>query len=104
MLTTKTPKTPKRYTCERCDYISCNKKDYMRHLQTDKHLMLTNANDNANNANNNANEKTPNNDCTCECGKYFKHKSSLSRHRQKCTYINDTDVPVKEEKKIVNEI
>ena len=34
-----------------------------------------------------------------ECGKYFKHKSSLSRHRQKCTYINDTDVPVKEEKK-----
>ena len=76
MLTTKTQKTPKRYTCEKCDYISCNKKDYMRHLQTDKHLMLTNANDNANNAN----EKTPNNDCTCECGKYFKHKSSLSRH------------------------
>ena len=89
MLTNKTPKNPKKYSCETCNYISSNKKDYVRHLQTDKHIMLTNANENANNAN----EKTPNNDCICECGKFFKHKSSLSRHRQKCTYINDTVIP-----------
>lgn len=91
----KSRKTPKNFYCECCDYVTCRESEYTRHLSTRKHKMLTNANENANNAN----EKTPNNDCTCECGKYFKHKSSLSRHRQKCTYINDTDVPVKEEKK-----
>lgn len=95
----KSRKTPKNFYCECCDYVTCRESEYTRHLSTRKHKMLTNANENANNANNNANEKTPNNDCTCECGKYFKHKSSLSRHRQKCTYINDTDIPVKEEKK-----
>lgn len=94
----KSRKTPKNFYCECCHYVTCRESEYTRHLSTRKHKMLTNANENANNANNNANEKTPNNDCTCECGKYFKHKSSLSRHRQKCTYINDTDVPVKEEK------
>ena len=91
----KSRKTPKNFYCEGCDYVTCRESEYTRHLSTRKHKMLTNANENANNAN----EKTPNNDCTCECGKYFKHKSSLSRHRLKCSYINDTDVPVKEEKK-----
>ena len=91
----KSRKTPKNFYCEGCDYVTCRESEYIRHLSTRKHKMLTNANENANNAN----EKTPNNDCICECGKYFKHKSSLSRHRQKCSYINDTDVPVKEEKK-----
>ena len=85
----KSRKTPKNFYCESCHYVTCRESEYIRHLSTRKHKLLTIANENANNAN----EKAPNNDCICECGKFFKHKSSLSRHRQKCTYINDTVIP-----------
>lgn len=98
MLKRKPHKTPIKYSCEICDFISSNKKDYVRHLDTDKHKMLTNANKDANYANKNANEKT-HDSCICDCGKIFKHKSSLSRHRMKCSYINDDDVVTKVEKK-----
>ena len=31
------PKNPQNYECVKCDYITCNKKDYAKHLQTQKH-------------------------------------------------------------------
>ena len=31
------PKKPQKYFCEICNYESCNKKDYDRHLMTLKH-------------------------------------------------------------------
>ena len=67
----KSPKIPKKYFCEKCDLITCNKKDFEKHLQTKKH--------NANNLVNNVNNKI-----TCNCGKFFLHKSSLSRHIRNC--------------------
>ena len=30
-------KNPKIFVCEHCDFLSSNKKDYIRHLQTIKH-------------------------------------------------------------------
>ena len=38
---TKIPKNPFKYFCEFCDYKSCNKKDYNKHLLTDKHKIMT---------------------------------------------------------------
>ena len=37
MLTKKSPKIPKNYLCDCCDYITNNKKDYTKHLLTAKH-------------------------------------------------------------------
>lgn len=35
---TKNPKKPIEYSCDTCDFITHNKKDYTRHLSTTKHL------------------------------------------------------------------
>ena len=34
MITKKPQKTPKKFFCEKCDFVSNNKKDYTRHLST----------------------------------------------------------------------
>ena len=68
----KNPKTPKNYFCKICDFYTSNKKDFDRHNLTDKHLSLTNPN-----------VKTPNSQLyTCNCGKEYKHSSSLCAHKK----------------------
>ena len=36
------PKIPKIFSCEKCDYNCRNKKDFNKHLLTTKHKILTN--------------------------------------------------------------
>ena len=77
----KNPKKPLKYICEKCHFNTYNKKDYTRHLSTDKHISLTNPN-----------LKTPKNPIfNCICGKSYKHSSSLCGHKKKCCYIEDTN-------------
>ena len=94
MLTQKTPKNPKDFCCKICDFVSYNKKDYIRHLATDKHKMLTNVD-----------KKTPKNPkpFQCECGKQYKHRQSLSVHKKKCKIINNEILEKTSENKIINE-
>jgi len=68
-----TPKNPFNFCCKNCHFTSCNKKDYTRHLLTNKHKNLTNPN-----------IKTPENPFLCICGKSYKHSSSLSKHKKTC--------------------
>ena len=71
------PKIPKikskkitlKYFCEKCDYSTLNKKDYNKHLDTQKHV-------------NNYQNKTK---YKCSCGKSYKHASSLWKHKNKCS-------------------
>ena len=79
----------KKYQCVFCDFISINKSDYKRHLSTDKHKRLTNANKNT--------EISENQVFTCNCGRIYKHKSSLSKHKSKCQY--NLDLVIKTENK-----
>jgi hypothetical protein len=71
-------KTP-IFFCEKCDFKCCKESDYSRHLETNKHKLLTNAN-----------KKTPKNaDCTkqqfvCICGNVYKFASSFCYHKKKC--------------------
>jgi len=74
-------KTPnyknKKFFCEVCTF-GCNKKsDFNRHISTYKHI-------NATNAISDAIKKTPITICCKICGKVFKHKSSLYRHKKNC--------------------
>lgn len=80
MLTKKSPKIPKNYLCDCCDYITSNKKDYTKHLLTAKHKKANNAND--------VSIKI----YECNCGRIYKHLSSYSRHKKKCfsEYENDS--------------
>ena len=79
MLTIKTPKNSKKLICETCDFKCSNKQDYNRHLSTRKHKMLTDVDINVDNL-------VPKNAkaFTCECGKEYKYRQSLSVHKKKC--------------------
>jgi hypothetical protein len=37
-----TPKKPQNFECLNCDFFTCNKKDFDRHISTQKHQILTN--------------------------------------------------------------
>jgi hypothetical protein len=73
--TEKIPKNPKKYECTVCYYNTYSNKDYNKHLSTDKHKRLTNTIEKS--------LKIPK-IYKCECGKEYKHNSSLFNHRKKC--------------------
>jgi hypothetical protein len=83
----KIPKKSPKYSCSKCNYNTCSKKDFSKHLLTKKHLMVTNPN--------NPNEKIPKNPHTinhvCECGKIYSHQSSLCAHKKKCIIISNKE-------------
>jgi hypothetical protein len=75
------PKKP-QFFCEKCSFITNNKKDYNKHISTRKHLRMT--------------EGLPKNpekpqSFFCNCGKSYKYKQGLWKHTQKCNYINKTN-------------
>ena len=68
-------KSPKIYHCKKCYYTCRNKYDFNKHLSTTKHKMLQNAT-----------KMLQENRQICPCGKAYKHRPSLTRHKKKCTY------------------
>jgi hypothetical protein len=86
----KTPKKPIEYFCHFCNFLSCNKKDYTRHLRTDKHLWQSKGNEKLNEKLKKTQENTQLH--ICSCGKEYKHYASLFKHKKKC----NTQVTVKE--------
>ena len=71
-------KISQKFYCNTCDYSTSNKKDYSKHLLTDKHKKTENASDLLVNAS----KKTTYFECIC--GKNYKHDSSYYRHIKKC--------------------
>ena len=67
------------FTCVICDYYTSRKNDYYRHLLTPKHCVANKKqiqiNDDAQN---------PQQHECCQCGKKYKHRSSLCKHKKLC--------------------
>ena len=76
----KTKKNEKKYRCELCAFVSCKKTDYNRHLLTAKHEILQNTT-NKNEKNENIQEHKY---YFCNCGKQYRHHSSLWTHKKTC--------------------
>jgi len=95
MLTDRSLKIPKQYKCEKCNYITCNKKDFNKHLLTEKHIILTNVDNNS--------QKIPYKTFSCECGKKYKHRQSLCVHKKKCILIieNTGLITIEDKKEII---
>jgi len=70
----KSAKIRKKYHCKSCDYITCDKKDWNKHILTRKHKKTQNPD-----------KMIKNVDFICKfCEKGYKYKSGLSRHKKKC--------------------
>jgi len=68
--------------CEICNYYCSKQSDFNKHLSTRKHKILINPN-----------MLSPKvaNGYTCDCGKKYKHMSSLCNHKNKCNGISPTN-------------
>ncbi len=76
----KSPKIPKIFSCEKCNYICSNKKDYNKHLLTAKHKMER--------LEQQKSPKIPK-IFSCDCGKTYKSASGLWKHKKVCANINN---------------
>tara|TARA_E500000178_G_scaffold181873_1_gene180516 strand:- start:137 stop:1063 length:927 start_codon:yes stop_codon:yes gene_type:complete len=91
MLTEKTEKNRKKYICEKCNFISCDKKDYNKHILTSKHKNNTFVDISFTNLGKKT-EKTENiKILSCNCGKQYKSRQGLYAHKKKCNYIENEE-------------
>ena len=91
----KSAKKINEYYCEICNFITKRKNDYNRHLLTAKHKITIEGNIKA--------EKR----IICNCGKEYKNRHGLSRHKKNCYYkpieepiIEPNEEPIRELTKI----
>ena len=79
MVTKTREKTREEFYCKICDYGCRDKYNMTRHLSSTKHQMVTNGN---------KNEAKRGKPYICHCGKVYKFRSGLSRHKKKCSPQN----------------
>ena len=72
------PKIADLFFCEKCDYKCCKKCDFNKHLLTLKHQK-----DDAEDILDDAKIATK---YFCECGKEYKHRQGLWKHKKKCQF------------------
>ena len=77
----KNPKKPQKFLCEKCNFVCCNKKDYRRHLLTLKHIQ-----------DDDGLEENPLTEIfNCDCGKTYKYRQGLWKHKQNCLYKKEME-------------
>ena len=69
----------KKYNCVNCNYIGCRQSQYDRHLLTAKHIKMTD-------------RCKIGSDHTCSCGKSFKYRQGLHKHKIKCFPYSNKNV------------
>jgi hypothetical protein len=80
----KPPKISAKFICEKCDYKCSKQSEYNKHILTNKHKILHNP---TLNPTSEISEKI----YECNCGKIYKHSSTLYTHKKKCTSTNETE-------------
>jgi len=75
------PKLFSLYTCEKCDFTCSKHSNYLKHISTRKHEILTNPN--------NFDAKKESKIYQCQiCNKIYKHASTLSSHKKICKFTD----------------
>ena len=74
------------YVCEKCDLNTYNKRDYNKHLLTSKHQKRHNE------LQNDYNLSTLPKNYKCSCGKVYKYRQGLYKHRQLCSYLHENTI------------
>jgi hypothetical protein len=82
MATQKCHKNAKEYYCEKCDFRCSKESNYKIHLSTRKHQLATKST-----------EKIPKHAAYfCDCGKKYKDRTGLWRHKKKCSLLIETSI------------
>ena len=96
MDTSSEQKTSTFFCCKLCDYKSCKKCNYERHILTDKHKRIhLEASGIEFLGENEQNEQK--NEFKCICGNSYKFSQGLSKHKKKCSYKSDKNIVYKNE-------
>ena len=69
------PKSSKEFCCNVCNYNGCRQSQYDRHCLTAKHIKMTDG----------CEFGSIGSDHTCSCGKIFKYRQGLHKHKLKCS-------------------
>jgi hypothetical protein len=69
------------FSCIKCDYKCFKNSEWKKHIITHKHIRLTQTNL----------DEQKNLQFLCECGKEYKHMSSLCKHKKTCSSINNNN-------------
>ena len=96
MFTKKSAKVRKEFVCINCNYNTCDKKDYNKHINTAKHknntnvdIVLTNVDEKSANLNTKLKTNLNINEIVCNCGKKYKSRQGLYAHRKKCDALEN---------------
>jgi len=81
MLINFNPKTSQKFYCETCDFNTVRKSQYITHLSTRKHKISTDSTFYQQVSTNKASTSY-----NCICGKKYKERTGLWRHKQKCNF------------------
>jgi hypothetical protein len=91
-------KVAQTFYCKKCDYITCKKNNYDKHKLTSKHLRMTEDYIGGQKVAKSS-QKVANDTFNCECGKTYKHRQGLWKHKKICPdflsndkYCEDNDV------------
>jgi len=87
------PKSSSYFECKICDYNTSRKSQYTRHLATDKHIRLTKIKCSAHKSSEN---------CYCICGKIYKQRQSLYKHKKTCDLVHKSSEPLQDSAKIID--
>ena len=71
------------FYCKKCDYSTCKKANFDRHILSTKHKM-----DDKWMTKNEQNEPEKEKLFECGCGKKYKYRQGLHKHQQKCLLVN----------------
>ena len=78
------------FLCNNCNFVCSKQSNYDKHVSTLKHKIRTNTNEYEQK---NAEKKS----YDCQCGKSYKHASSLWNHKAKCDFLhNNSDENIDE--------
>ena len=81
-----------KFECINCNYITSYKRDFNKHLLTRKHQNQQNVN--------NYQQKNPVMKFICDCGKSYKERTGLWRHKKKCSLSES--ITIVESEEIIN--
>jgi hypothetical protein len=76
----KIPKNPRIFSCENCNYNTNNSKDFKKHILTRKHQKTIVSIQEI--------PENPKIQFQCVCGKVYKERTGMWRHKQTCSLLN----------------